>query len=106
MKLLVGILCAVLFTVVGTTTDAHAYLLTNSTSAPVNGIQIRTSCGIFGVFNLPPGPSSINVPIPTSCNVGGILYSGMFFPVGYSGPVPPPNPPNGVTVTSTGATFW
>ncbi len=106
MKLLVGILCAILFAVVGTTTDAQAYFLTNNTPVPVNGIIIRTTCGPFGPFNLPAGPATINIPIPANCRVTGIMFRGAFFPIGYTGPVPPPNPPNGVTVTPNGATFW
>lgn len=109
MKMLAGFLCALLVAIVGMTTDANAYVLTNNTPVVITGISVRTSCGVFGPYTLGPASSSsssINVPIPSSCTIFGIMFRGAFFPVGYNGPVPPPNPPNGLTVGAAGATFW
>lgn len=108
MKLFAGLLCAILLVVAGSIADAKAYFLTNNTPAPVTGIMIRTTCGVFGPFGLPAGPFTLNLPgiPPVGCVVTGIALRGAVFPIGYTGPIPPPNPPNGVTVTPNGATFW
>jgi len=57
-----------------------------------------------GPFPVPPG-QCIHVASPP-CGFP-IIINGTSYPVGYNGPVVnPPNPPNWVVVTATGATFW
>jgi hypothetical protein len=107
MKILIGFLAAFLLVVLGTTADAQAqiYYLGNSSTVGVTGVTIQTStCGTIGPFNVPPGPA-VAVPIPAGCVVTGIWYQGFFFPVGYDGPAPPPNPPFRLIVTNGRAVF-
>lgn len=107
MKLLVGFLAAFLLVVLGTSVDAQAqtYYLGNSSTVAVTGVTIQTStCGTIGPFNIPVG-TALPVPIPPGCVVIGIWYQGMFFPVGYDGPAPPPNPPFRLIVTPGRAVF-
>lgn len=106
MKFLSGLVCAILLVVIGATTEAKAitYYLGNSSPAVVTGVYIQTTCGPFGPYNLAPGTVT-PVFIPAVCNVTGILYQMIFYPVGYDGPVPPPNPPNRLIVTPARAVF-
>jgi hypothetical protein len=107
MKLLIGFLAAFLLVVLGTTVDAQAqvYYVSNSSTVTTASVSIQTSCGPVGPFVVPPGPA-LAIPIPPGCTVLGILYNGGFFPVGYSGPVPPPTPPNRLQVTPLRAVFF
>lgn len=106
MKMFAGIICALLLTVLGSTTEAKAitYYLGNSSPVMVTGVYIQTTCGPFGPYNLPAGTVT-PVVLPAGCNVTGIWYQSMFFPVGYDGPAPPPNPPNRLIVTPARAVF-
>ncbi len=106
MKFISGLVCAILLVVLGAATEAKAitYYLGNSSPAAVAGVYIQTSCGPFGPYNLPAGTVT-PVAIPAVCTVTGIIYQMMFFPVGYDGPAPPPNPPNRLIVTPARAVF-
>ncbi len=104
MKILIGLIFAIVVTLVGTTEEAHAYYLGNSTPVVVNNVFISTSCGPIGPFNLLPN-TVINVPIPVGCVVTGVIYQGLMYAIGFNGPVPPPNPPNRLVVTTGRAVF-
>lgn len=109
MKLLTGILCAVLFAVLGTVDSQAQYTITNNSPVPVTVCIHTANCGIFGPFNVPPGAVFVApVPIPP-CQVTGLQYpcpGGPIYPVGFAGFLPPPNPPTRLSVGPTGATFW
>lgn len=106
MKFLVGAICAILLAVFAGT-EAQAYCVTNNSPVVIPGgaVVVRTTCGTFVMPPLPPGATWCTPMLPPSCTVLGILYRGVYYPMGYSGPVPPPNPPSFLTVASAGATF-
>lgn len=107
MKFFIGVLAAFLLVVLGTTVDAQAqtYYVSNSSSVTTASVSVQTTCGPIGPFVVAPG-AVIAIPIPPGCTVLGILYNMGFFPVGYSGPVPPPTPPNRLQVTPLRAVFF
>lgn len=108
MKIVVGIICALLLVVLGTTSDAQAqttYYIGNGSTVAVLQVGIVTTCGTLGPYNVAPG-TVLPVLIPAGCVVQGIKYNGQFFAIGYNGPVPPPNPPNNLIVTPARAHFY
>lgn len=107
MKLLVGAICAILLAVFAGN-EAHAqYCVTNNSPVVIPGGQIivRTTCGLFTVPPLPPGATWCTPVLPPTCTVTGIIYRGVFYPMGYNGPLPLPNPPSWLLVAAAGATF-
>lgn len=107
MKFLIGALCAVLLTVFAVN-EAEAYCVSNTSAGfiPGGAVIVRTICGTFTAPPIPPGATWCTPPLPTSCTILGIVYRGIYYPMGYSGPVPPPNPPSSLTVVASGATFF
>lgn len=105
MKILLGFICTLVLTIFATSSaEAQVYYLGNSTPVVVTNVLITTTCGPLGPFNL--GPNTVTaVPIPVGCNVTGIIYQGTPYLIGYSGAVPPPNPPNNLFVTIGRAVF-
>lgn len=55
-------------------------------------------------FVVPPG-QSIVIAVPL-CPKSGVIVNGVFYPVGYNGPIVPPNPPTWIQVTPTGVIIW
>ena len=112
MKVLTGFLCAIVLAVIGMTTDAQAYTLTNNTtSATISGVYIEAICGPFGrvpfgPYALGPAPSSLEIILPPDCTVIGIIFRGVFYHAGVLNHIPPPNPPNFLSIGAGGATFW
>ncbi len=88
------------------------YGVCNSTTVTVQ-VCIQIDCGgVPIVLSCSPiaggGPpyECVIWDIPAGCTVSGVILNGRFYPVGYSGPVPLPNPPNGITVSASGANVW
>lgn len=106
MKLLLGFLTAFLLVVLGPTVDAQAqtYPVGNN-SFVIVCVTIQTTCGPIGPICVPAGTVVI-VAIPPGCVVTGVWYQSILYSVGYSGPVPPPNPPNQLQVTPGRAVFF
>ena len=106
MKFFLGAICAMLLAVFASTDAQAQYCVTNNSTVviPAGQIIIQTTCGTFTVPTLPPGATWC-VPLPTGCVVKRIIYRGVVYPVGYNGPLPPPNPPFWLVVAATGAIF-
>lgn len=99
------LLFAVIIMVITVASDvlAQNYSIQNTSPVPVNVI-IQVNCPgpppvviTIGPFIILPGQVVV-IPIP-SCPVVGVILNGTFYPVGYNGPVVPPNPPTLITVT-------
>lgn len=107
MKFLVGLLAAFLLVVLGTTIDAQAqttYYLGNNSPVPTTATIQTSACGTIGPVLVSPG-TVVPVLIPAGCTVTGIWYRSVFYPTGYYGPLPPPNPPSTLIVTIARAVF-
>lgn len=81
---------------------AQNYGASNLSTVPVT-ISVQGTCpGGIAWITAPvvvaPG-AAIIIPIPPPpCVVTGVVMNGVFYPVGYSGPTAPPNPPNRIRV--------
>lgn len=105
MKLLSGLICAVLLTILGAATEAKAvYYVGNSTPAVVTSATIVTTCGSYVYTNIPPN-TILPLTLPPGCTVTGAIYQGILYPTGTYSPLPPPNPPNRLAVTIARTVF-
>lgn len=106
MKTITGLLCALLFAVLGTVdSQAQSYCITNSSPVPVFAC-VQTTCGaLCPPAAIPPGATWCT-PIPAGCVVQGVLYNGIVYAIGYAGPLPPPNPPTRLRVGTMRAIFY
>lgn len=102
MKLLTGLLCAILMSVATVASVAQTYCVNNNSPVAIT-VYLQRTCGTIGVSILP--FSTWCAPLPFGCSATGIVYGFTFYPIGYSGPLPPPNPPSTLTVFRSGATF-
>lgn len=102
MKLLTGILCAILMSVATVASVAQTYCVNNNSPVAIT-VYLQRTCGTVGVSILP--YSTWCTPMPPGCSATGIVYGFTFYPIGFSGPLPPPNPPSTLTVGRGSATF-
>lgn len=105
MKMLVGIIAALLIAVLGTTDAAAQYSICNSSPVPISA-TVRFNC-------VAPAPPVVILPgtctvftMPTNCMALGVIVNGVFYAVGTNGPTVPPNPPNWIIVGPTSTSVW
>lgn len=81
--------------------QAQLYGVTNNSTVAVT-VAVSGTCGgglswISQSVTIAPG-SSVGFPVPSGCPVNRVILNGTSYPVGYSGPTAPPNPPNYIRV--------
>lgn len=104
MKRFSLLIIAALVLSLGVVSEAYAqYWVSNA--SPVSIVaQVYINCG--GIVTLTPvvplvitSGTIAGIVVPVGCTVVGAFINATSYPMGYSGPAAPPNPPNNVTVT-------
>jgi hypothetical protein len=111
-KYSVLLLAAILLTI-GTITEVFAqvqiYGVSNRSTVTVTVAVSGTCGGGLSWISLPvsiaPGASHA-FTVPSGCPVNQVILNGTGYPVGYSGPVAPPNPPNFIRVGAGRAVIY
>ncbi len=107
------VLLAAMTIAVSTSAQAQTtYSVCNNTAVTVLAC-VQIDCGgtliLLPCSSIPGGgpPYECTIwTIPAGCTVSGVVLNGRLYPMGYSGTIPPPNPPNGITVSASGAIIW
>lgn len=108
------LLVAVVLMVLGISSNAMAqqqiYGVANNSPVAIT-ISVSGTCGgglgwITPSVIVPAGGTVvISIPNPP-CAATGVTMNGVFYPVGYAGPVAPPNPPTRIRVGANRAVVW
>lgn len=90
-----------MFTVAGNVMAQGTYYVGNDSPVPVTVCVVLSCPGSSTTvcIAVPPGATGIlPVPVPP-CVITGVIFNGILYPVGYSGPIVSPPPPTRITVT-------
>jgi hypothetical protein len=101
-----------MFSMAGTTLAQTYYGVVNNSAVSFT-ISLQVTCPgpppisyITAPTTVPPMVGMILPISPPPCSVTFVIINGSYYPVGYNGPLNPPNPPVWISVTSTLATIW
>lgn len=99
-----------MFTMAGTVLAQFNYDVTNNSSVTINvsmgGLCPGTPPTLWTASkSIIPGQTyTFSVPLPPC--TWGISVNGVLYPLGYNGPITPPNPPSWIIVNATSTTVF